>query len=129
VVCALAVLLGLFGMHGLATAQAGGCHADDGMISALSMSPSMSASMTPSMAAGSPARDTGDAVVTAHRMAGAGCLFVSPTAWPALALVLLALVVAAIWWGEGRSWAAWMSGRSPPRTGVSLLRWVCVSRT
>jgi hypothetical protein len=133
-VCALAVLIGLFGMHGLATAQAGGCHVDDGVLGIPSVTPSMTSS-----AAGSSALDPADAVamVTAHRMvsamastmAGASCLFVSPTGWPLLPLVVLALVAAAVWLCAGWRWAAWMSGRSPPRSGVSLLRWMCVSRT
>lgn len=130
-VCALAVLIGLFGMHGLATAQAGGCHADETMVSAPSITASMAPSMATSMAT-SMAVDT-VAMTTEHRMlgtmAGASCLFVPPSGWPVLALLLLGLVGAAGWQCAGRRWTVSASGRSPPSSGVSLLRRVCVSRT
>ncbi|HJP78840.1 MAG TPA: hypothetical protein VJ914_31490 [Pseudonocardiaceae bacterium] len=62
-------------------------------------------------------------------MTGSMCLFVAPAGWPPLTLALLALVTLAALIGLGLAWAPSVSGRSPPDSGVSLLRRVCVSRT
>lgn len=120
-VCVLAVLIGLFGMHGLAATQVTGCHGDTGLAAA---APVLAASMTVQ-----PVGHMAAAPRMADTMAGSCCLFVSPTAWSLLALTLLGVIAAAVAPGVGRRWAAGFSGRSPPCSGVSLLRWVCVSRT
>lgn len=123
--CTLAVLLGLFGMHGLATAQGDGCHGDDGMASAV---PAMTAVVT-AEPMGSMATEPASAPRMADVMVGGSCVFVPPTGWPALALVLMALVIAMVVLPAARPWVPGGAGRSPPRSGVSLLRGVCVSRT
>lgn len=109
--CVLAVLIGLFGMHGMASADAGGCHRLPGMTAMSSPADPMAAHL---------------AVPT---MAGASCLFVAPTGWPPLALMLLAVVAAVALGGVGLRRPPWIGGRSPPASGSSLLRRVCVSRT
>lgn len=119
--CVLAVLIGLFGMHGLATAQGGGCHAIDGMIKAPSM---VTAPMT-AEPVGATASTHGMASVTA----GDSCLFVLPAGWSMLAWVLLAALITVVLAAGDRRWPGHHTGRSPPTTGVSLLYRVCVSRT
>lgn len=111
--CVLAVLAGLFAMHGLASSQAEGCHLSAGMISATAMPGPMAATTHPTM----------------RQQTGSMCLFVAPAGWPPLALTLLALVTLAALIDAGALRAPWVSGRSPPDSGVSVLRRVCVSRT
>jgi hypothetical protein len=127
--CTLAVLLGLFGMHGLATAQAGGCHGGDGMIGAVSAVPAAMTAVVTDEPMGSMATEPAATSRTADVMTGSSCVFVPPTGWPALALVLIALVAAMVVLPVDRLWAPGGAGRSPPRSGVSLLRGVCLSRT
>lgn len=99
--CVLAVLIGLFGMHGLASDAAGGCHQLPG-----ATSPAAHSAMP--------------------TMTDASCVFVAPTSWPPLALVVLAIVVATALSVAGARRAPALGGRSPPD---SLLQRVCVSRT
>lgn len=110
VLCVLAVLIGLFGMHGMASADAGGCH------------------QLPGMTATAPV-DAMAPHVAVSTMAGASCEFVAPAGWPPLVLALLVIVAMVALSGIGRRQVRWLGGRSPPDSGTSLLRRVCVSRT
>jgi len=119
--CVFAVLLGLVGMHGLATGQADGCHGG------MSTTVSNTTMTAPPAAGGNPVAAVQQGMTGAM---GSSCLFVQAPSWPGLPLLLVA--IAAIATGLS-GWqprtAGDFSGRSPPLAGVSLLRRVCVSLT
>ena len=165
--CLLAVLAGLFAMHGLASSETGGCHLPITMTTTTVMpGPPIAVPGQPTAVPGQPTAVPGQptavpdqptampgqppgvpdqlaampgqpiavpgqsTVAPAMRpMVGSMCLFVAPAGWPPLTLALLALVTLAVLVGPGLAWGPWVSGRSPPDSGVSLLRRVCVSRT
>lgn len=117
--CVLAVLVGVFGMHGLTGGD--GCHGGTGMaVTAQPMGHGPAAPM---------AMTTVGPRVIAGTTTGSTCLFVPPSTWPLPGLALLAVVAAAIALAADRRWAVGSPGRSPPDSGVALLRRVCVSLT
>ncbi|MGH3781495.1 MAG: hypothetical protein ACRDR6_25770 [Pseudonocardiaceae bacterium] len=134
-VLVVAVLVGLIGMHGLASGELGGCH---GGMPPVPLPGAAQALATSSMVMKVPARADNAAIATragdstAGVMAGSACQSVPPQRWPGLTR-LLALAV--IGWMLGRSpgWPGWIwravTGRASPRSGTARLRWVCVSRT
>jgi len=139
VVVVVAVLMGLIGMHGLASGELGGCHGG------MAPMPLMVAVQTPAPAPmvvegsaptgsaaidGAMARPAGNS--TAGVMAGTVCQSVPPQGWPGLVGALtLAVVGWLLGWGPG--WPRWIwrgaADRAPPRSGTARLCWVCVSRT
>ncbi|MDQ2788200.1 MAG: hypothetical protein DLM60_13535 [Pseudonocardiales bacterium] len=132
----VAVLLGLIGMHGLATGELGGCH---GGIPPAPLLADAQAPTTSSMAM-EVATHAGGAVIatrsgdsTTGVMAGSACQSVSPQRWPGLTS-LLVLVLAVVGWllGWSSGWPGWIwrdvTARASPRSGVARLRWVCVAR-
>lgn len=107
--CALAVVLGLLSMHGLPF-SGGDCSA-------------------PVLAASSSASGSMPMVMPALHQMG-DCVTVAPSRSipPVLALVaVLGLVV--LVWRVVSGWRSHPVERPPPRAGVLLLLWVCVSRT
>jgi Family of unknown function (DUF6153) len=120
--CVVAVLLGLVGMHGLASSEADGCHNGMGMTAAVS------ATLTPMpVAHGTPVPSVQLGMAA---MAGSTCLFIQTPGWPGLSLLLLAIATITVGLGARRPRTAGdASGRSPPWTGMSVLRRVCVSLT
>jgi hypothetical protein len=135
VLVVVAVVVGLIGMHGLASGEMGGCHG--GMATAPTPAP---APMVMTPPAPDLAADTMSAALarpaghsTAGVLAGSVCQSEPPPGWPGvaglLALVLVLLGGIPGWCSPGPGWT-WqgVAGRAPPRSGVTRLRWVCVSR-
>lgn len=124
--CVLALLLGLFGMHGLAAAQANGCHG--GMSTTVSITTVSNTTMTAPQAVGGNALSTVQRGMTGAM--GASCLFVQAPSWPGLLLLLVTIASITASLGVGRPRTVRdFSGRSPPPAGVCLLRRICVSLT
>ncbi|HEY0807273.1 MAG TPA: DUF6153 family protein [Pseudonocardiaceae bacterium] len=121
--CVFAVVVGLMGMHGLAARPGEGCHS--GMSSTAAASP-MAAMAVPERtpASGAVAIEQGKTAAT-----GGTCVFVQPAGWVAVVLVLLAIIAVGADLVRVPRWATGTASRSPPRSGMSLLQWVCVSRT
>ncbi|MGH3831055.1 MAG: hypothetical protein ACRDRS_11505 [Pseudonocardiaceae bacterium] len=138
-VLVVAVLVGLIGMHGLASGELGGCH---GGMSPVSLTVAAQATAPAPMVmevsahtggaaiAGVMARPEGHSAVGV--MTGSVCQSVPPRGWPGVAS-LLALTVIGWLLGWDPSWPGWIwrevTSRAPPCSGVARLRWVCVSRT
>lgn len=135
VLLVIAVVLGLVGMHGLASGGLGECPGAmaPGMASLPAAGPvPMAVSPHPGQTASRGAMATPAGQSAGSVMAGQMCQPAPPPGWPGLA-GLLALGVIGWLCGPGSGWSGWsrgaLAGRGPPRAGAARLRWVCVSRT
>jgi hypothetical protein len=105
----LALLLGLFAMHGLPAGQAG-CHGSAPVMSMATHSTGSHLSMPGGM--------------------GEMCVSLQPGGRPGHPLPILLLLGFLVLLATGATlFAEARPGRAPPRSGVALLRWTCVSRT